>query len=697
MSAITRYWHTLRYLRPVQVYGRLWFRFYRPRPDVRPATTARPVEGFWVAPVTRPVSLLGPKRLRFLNAAHDLAPGPEAWNDPARDKLWLYNLHYFDDLNATPSPRAGEGRGEGERSGRDQRHQWHLALLQRWVAENPPGQGNGWEPYPTSLRIVNWIKWALAPAEPCARYEPGGLPEHAGAGILQDLEDHGTTPRQILPPECLHSLAIQARWLRRRLEYHLLGNHLFANAKALVFAGAFFVGPVGAAGAVAREPAQWLALGQRLLRRELAEQILPDGGHFERSPMYHAILLEDVLDLINLAGAYSGTLDPELVARCREQAAAMLRWLAVMCHPDGEIGFFNDAALGIAPRLAELVAYGRRLGVAEPAARVSDADATAATATAGQSRARGPGSPTDTPVRDHGGRQGDHPRRDRTTKPAAAPIWLRDSGYIRLEAGPAVALLDVAPIGPDYLPGHAHADTLSFELSLFGQRVIVNSGTSRYGSGPERLAERGTAAHSTVQLDGADSSEVWSSFRVARRARPFAVQVSNHPVQEVSAAHDGYRRLPGRPVHRRVWRLTPTRFSVVDTLEGGYGVAVARFHLHPAIGIEGLDNGNPVEPLEAVEPHEPHESVKPVERHEQHDPLEPHDPRESLDPLPLPPGGVLLLPGGQRVRWQVTGGRVRLAPAHWHPEFGLSVASRCLEVWLDASICRMDLTWAEGT
>ena len=142
--------------------------------------------------------------------------------------------------------------------------------------------------------------------------------------------------------------------------------------------------------------------------------------------------------------------------------------------------------------------------------------------------------------------------------------WLRDSGYVRLAAGPAVALLDVAPLGPDYLPGHAHADTLSFELSLFGQRVIVNGGTSRYGSGPERLAERGTAAHSTVQIDGADSSEVWGGFRVARRARPRDVRV--HPgldplppvlspaaagacagVLEVSAAHDGYCRLPGRP------------------------------------------------------------------------------------------------------------------------------------------------------
>ena len=276
------------------------------------------------------------------------------------------------------SPNPSPARGEGE-----ERRRWHLALLLRWVDENPPGVGNGWEPYPTSLRIVNWIKWALAQGS------------------------------RALSPECQHSLAIQARWLRRRLEYHLLGNHLFANAKALVFAGAFFVGLEGVAGAVAREPASWLALGQRLLRRELAEQIVPDGGHFERSPMYHALLLEDVLDLINLAGAYPGL-----------------------------------------------------FAVAGTGAEVMDGTVAAA-------------------------------RVDAVTGTVAVAHW-RATATAMLRWLAAMTHPDVALIGPDYLPGHAHADTLSFELSLFGQRVIVNGGTSRYGSGPERLAERGTAAHSTV-------------------------------------------------------------------------------------------------------------------------------------------------------------------------------------------------------
>lgn len=571
---LLRYWHTLRYLRPVQLYGRLWFRLYRPRPDLRPAPGLRAATGARVAPAGRPASMLGPETFRFLNQTHRVC-GPKAWNDPARDKLWLYNLHYCDDLNATDAAARAD---------------WHRALLLRWVAENPAGTGNGWEPYPSSLRIVNWIKWALAGHE--------------------------------LPPECVQSLAVQTRWLRRRLEHHLLGNHLFANAKALVFAGAFFVGP---------EADRWRALGLGLLRRELREQILPDGGHFERSPMYHAILLDDLLDLIGLARVYPDALDRETLALCRDCAERMSVWLRTMCHPDGDIGFFNDAAFGIAPTPAELLDYGRRLGLGF--------------------------APSSEPGRGTG------------------LAWLRDSGYVRLEAGPAVALLDVAPIGPDYLPGHAHADTLSFELSLFGRRVIVNGGTSRYGSGPERLAERGTAAHSTVQIDGADSSEVWGGFRVARRARPLDVRVEPVPDTEpdpghdrlrdrdvrgassetdsatagparVSAAHDGYRRLRGRPLHRRTWEMRPDRLTVTDRLEGAYGVAIARFHLHPQIQADG----------------------------------------EGMQ-------GDLVLSDGHRVRWSIDKGQARIVPSVWHPEFGVALTALCLEVEISGGECKLVLDW----
>ncbi len=531
-------WHTVRHLKPVQIGGRVRFRLHRPRPDSSPAPARRAPLSGWAAPARRRQSQTGPESFRFLNLEGDLSGG---WDDAAFDRLWRYNLHYFDDLNA-----------EGAR----ERTQWHAALVARWIAGNPPAGGTGWEPYPTSLRIVNWVKWAFS--------------------------------GNVLPPEAVRSLAVQARWLTRRLEYHLLGNHLFANAKALVFAGCFFDGA---------EAQGWLELGLRILHKEIPEQILADGGHFELSTMYHALALEDMLDLVNVMRA-AGLETPD---SWDGKLAAMRDWLAAMSHPDGEIAFFNDAAFGIAPAPAELEAYARRLGY--------------------------PGLP---PL-------GDGCRH------------FPDSGYVRLQNGRAVVLIDVARIGPDYLPGHAHADTLSFELSVDGRRVLVNSGTSVYGTGPERLRQRGTAAHNTVVVAGQNSSEVWSGFRVARRAYPFdlAVGTGGEPFR-VACAHDGYRRLPGRPTHRRTITLLPHGLDVTDDVTDVGVAAEARFHFHPAWAV-------------AAEPEH----------------------RE----------GTVKSPAGDSIAWRIETGRGRLEASSFHPEFGIAIPSMCLAVEPATGQSRIHFSW----
>lgn len=498
----------------------------------------------FLQPAALPPSLLGPQRFSFLNREGTVEQAGD-WNAAERDKLWLYNLHYFDDLNAAQA---------------DQRTAWHRALISRWIADNPPGQGNGWEPYPTSLRIVNWVKWAL-----CGN---------------------------ALEAQWVQSLAVQARWLRKHLEWHLLGNHLFANAKVLVFAGAFFDGP---------EAKEWLDKGTAILEREVQEQVLQDGGHFERSPMYHAIILGDMLDLLNLARLFPCVFPQRLVEQWGGIVQQMRRWMAAMVHPDGGISFFNDAALAIAPEYSALEAYAERLGL-----------------------------PKNNPV-------------------ANGATQLSESGYIRLARGVAVVLLDVAPVGPDYLPGHAHADTLSFELSLFGQRVLVNSGISQYGLGPERLRQRSTAAHNTVTIDGQDSSEVWGGFRVAKRAYPFGLTCEEHEESlSVSCAHDGYRRLPARPVHRRKWLLTDSGLTVSDTIKGGYSEAIARYYLHPEV--EPVPGGSSQE-------------------------------------------GALKLRGCPSIRWRVEGGEARIVPSTFHPEFGLSLPGHCIEVTFTDASCEIEFLW----
>lgn len=485
MSSLGRYWRTLRHLKARQFVGRVTFKLGRPRMDSSPAPARRPLPGPWAGPARREPSMTGPEHFRFIGIEGDLSEG---WDAAAQPKLWRYNLHYFDDLNAFEASH---------------RAAWHRALIQRWIAGNPGPHGSAWEPYPVSLRLVNWIKWAMS--------------------------------GNAMEPAWIHSAAVQARWLRRRLEVHLLGNHLFANAKALVHAGVFFSGP---------EADEWLACGTRILAREVPEQVLADGGHFERSPMYHALALEDVLDLINVLRAPgAGELPPhgaQLLASLEERVQPMRRWLDMLSHPDGGLGLFNDAADGIAPPAPDLHRLATDLGF----------------------------PPLPVP-------------------PFPALVHLDPSGYVRIDRGPMSALLDVAAIGPDYLPGHAHADTLSFELSLGPRRVIVNGGTSQYGDGAERQRERSTAAHSTVEVAGENSSEVWAGFRVGRRARPIglAVRAEGPGPWEISCGHTGYQHLPGRPEHRRTWQFTDSTLLVEDRVSAAGLAAVARFILAPGVTV----------------------------------------------------------------------------------------------------------------
>src|SRR5207248_25733 len=253
--------------------------------------------------------------------------------------------------------------------------------------------------------------------------------------------------------------------------------------------------------------------------------------------MYHAAVLEDLLDLINLLRRYAREPPIEWIGA----ASRMRAWLRAMTHPDGGIAFFNDAAFDIAPALSELDEYGARLAILDTIDGPGDAE----------------------PI-----------------------VVLEASGYVRAAAGRACLICDCAPIGPDHLPGHAHADTLSFELSIGQQRVFVNSGTSQYGSDAERQRQRGTAAHNTVTIDCEDSSEVWGGFRVARRARArlHTATAANRSVV-IEASHDGYMRLRGRNQHWRRWSLAEESLLIEDRISGRFRRAESRLHLHPKVEI----------------------------------------------------------------------------------------------------------------
>jgi uncharacterized heparinase superfamily protein len=431
------------------------------------------------------------RRFRFLNESYQPCCRMD-WRQEKSSRLWRYNLHYFQYLQTLDGiyPLSG------------------LLLIRDWIEQNPAGTPDSWDPFPISLRLVNWIKYLSRIDLPLSGLQP------------------------LLP-----SVYQQALWLEHSLEYHLMGNHLFKNAKALVFCGIFFRG---------RDADRWLSKGIRLLNKELGEQILPDGGHFERSPLYHSMVLEDCLDLLNVC---EHSTDHRLILlshRLRKLLPEMMGFLVGMTHPDCQIALFNDAVFGIEAAPGDLRTYYEKL----------------------------------------------------TGKEVPSPSGLAWSfpvtGYFIMSPRTGERLfIDCGPVGPDHQPGHSHCDTLSFELSLGGMRVVVDSGCFQYDDGEMRRYNRGNYGHNTVTIDGRNQSEVWGAHRCARRAHPIYARLNVNADGTIvfEGAHDGYRRLRGEPVHHRRVVSAARSYLIEDSVEGGgTHEIVSRLHIHPEVNVDLKEN-----------------------------------------------------------------------------------------------------------
>lgn len=437
-------------------------------------------------------------RGRFTFVGHTEEMAQPEWTRRRVSHLWSYHLHYF----AWAVDLAWAWRLTG-----DERYTRRFReLAEGWMAACPPGVGDGWEPYALSVRIESWARALL---------------------LCGDALDAG------FRAALLESLHAQAAWLERRLELHVLANHLQKNLTALVTAGLLFRGPAAA---------RWRAKGAARLWRELREQVLDDGGHYERSPMYHLLAASDFLETVGLLEAAREAVPPGARAR----VAKMVEAIGALCRPDGSLHLFNDAAEGETPPAAHLAALGERLVDARPM------------------EARG-------------------------------AFALPDTGYFGWAdpAGGERILVDCGPPGPVYQPGHAHCDLLSFELDLGGAPLVVDAGVSGYEGDPLREYVRSTRAHNTVSIGGREQSEVWGTFRVARRA-----EVAGSP--SAGTTEDGGWRFEGayrpyhdrRALHRRTVERTAEGWRIEDRVEGARGEPLlAWLHLHPEWTVEDGGSG----------------------------------------------------------------------------------------------------------
>ncbi|MBD3756367.1 MAG: heparinase II/III-family protein [Gammaproteobacteria bacterium] len=224
-----------------------------------------------------------------------------------------------------------------------------------------------------------------------------------------------------------------------------------------------------------------------------------------------------------------GEREDGLMGTLNEKAVKMLGWLNVISYEDGSIPLLNDSANGIAPTTKQLNDYADRLHITHP------------------------------------------------------PIYpsthlLKESGYRKIVKSNYECIIDIGNIGPDYIPGHAHADTFNFELRIDGKPFIVDTGLSTYETNARRMTERGTAAHNTVEVSATDSSEVWGGFRVAERAYVTKAEESS---ERIVASHNGYRKKFGI-THTRAWHFAEDKIIIKDALEPK-GDGIARLHFHPDI------------------------------------------------------------------------------------------------------------------
>jgi hypothetical protein len=296
-------YHTLKYLKFKQIFYRL---FYVTRRRLRHWTgfsypISRPSESsaIFFAPSISTANSYISNRFTFLNLSHNFEESID-WNFSDLGKLWTYNLNYFDYLNQTAISKA-----EG------------LSLINKFIKKTALLK-DALEPFPLSLRGMNWIKFIV-------RYD-----------IKEQIID-----------DCLYA---QYQILMDNLEYHLLGNHLLENGFSLLFGAYYF------------QEEKLYTKAKAILIDELNEQILEDGAHFELSPMYHQIMLCRVLDCINLLQNNHWKNDA-LLSLLYKKASLMLGWLNIITFENGSIPLLNDSANHIAPTTTQLNDYANRLNI----------------------------------------------------------------------------------------------------------------------------------------------------------------------------------------------------------------------------------------------------------------------------------------------------------------------------------------------
>ena len=418
-----------------------------------------------------------------------LRGGAVAWYPAGMSEHWLAALHGFDwlrDLRAV-------GGDAARRRARE--------LVDDWTSHAFHWHPVAWRPDVLATRLFAWL----------GHYE-----------FFCASADDAYRQRY------LKALTLQGRHLARTLPGGGSGALLIAALKGLIVTGLALP-----------ERAGWAEQGLRVLERECARQLLPDGGHVSRSPRIQVAVLRHLVDTRGALLA-AGREVPHFLIAAIERTAPFVRMLR---HGDGGLALFNGTDEGESWLIDMLLA---------------------------QADARG-------------------------RPPVSAP----HSGYERLVSNRTIVLVDTGPPPPPGLDRIAHAGALSFEMSVGKERIVVNCG-AHAGGGSWADVQRASAAHSTLVIDDTNSSELLPGGGFGRQ--PSDVTAARDEADGniwLDASHDGYA-LPFGLVHRRRLFLDSAgddlRGEDVLVRSGGgarppHGFAI-RFHLHPSVQASLVQDGS---------------------------------------------------------------------------------------------------------
>ncbi|MCY4732138.1 heparinase II/III family protein [Natronomonas gomsonensis] len=369
----------------------------------------------------------------------------------------------------------------------------HRSWLDDWMGDHPIAADTRylrryWMPHSVCLRILNW-----------ARYD----------SLFADRlgEEFRKAIRRFIYKN--------AAFLSDNVEYGVGGNHLVENAVALVVAGVY-----------ADEPA-WRRQGHRIFERAAENQFFEDGGHIERSPMYHLIVLQRFLTAVDLLEAIGEASEP-----IRRAAADAARFVEVLRPPDDRIPLLNDSVFGEALPLVSCLTYSRSIGI-ETASNSN-----------GEIHEKS----------------------------------LPESGFYWFGDGDTRLLVAAHEVTVPHLPGHAHVHPGQICLWVDGKRVLTDTGVFEYAAGPRRQRARSIRSHNTVQVGDAEPVRLASSFWLSGSLDPKVEYWEN---SRLRMAYDvgGI----GRPTydHEREIESESDGWRITDQVGCEEGPILSRLHVHP--------------------------------------------------------------------------------------------------------------------